>query len=265
MALFDLPALVDHVLNVTGQATLSYVGHSEGTIQAFAGFSRNPTLSSKVNIFIALAPIAYIYHSSSLVFTLLAKLRVPEIFKLFGIRQFLTSEYQLNRLAPWLCNLLPSACNVAIYLFCGATRHINTTRLPVYLSRTPAGTSVKNMIHWAQQIQRDNFQMFDYGSNKENTVHYNSSSPPAYKLSDITVKTALFTGGHDILGDPSDERRLSLELPTSSIVFQKNIPDYAHLDFAWAHDANEVVYKDVVALLQQHLPSFQSAGHVAYV
>jgi len=255
MALYDLPALVDYVLESTGESTLSYIGHSEGTIQAFAGFSRSQELSRKVNLFVALAPIAYIYHSSSPVFTALSKLHVPYLFQLLGVRQFLTSEYQLNRLAPWLCKYLSGICDIAIYAFCGRTRHINATRLPVYLSRTPAGTSVKNMIHWSQQLQRNAFRMYDYGNSKENQLHYGQNEPPDYKLSDVTVKTALFTGGHDILGDPTDEHRLSIELPTSSIVLQKSIPDYAHLDFAWAFDANAMVYRDVVSLLHKHTGS----------
>jgi len=48
MALFDLPANVEFILQHTGVETLSYVGHSQGTTQAFAGFSRNATLQSKV-------------------------------------------------------------------------------------------------------------------------------------------------------------------------------------------------------------------------
>jgi pimeloyl-ACP methyl ester carboxylesterase len=63
-ALIDLPTQVDipfglrtalltclqinYVLRWTGVGTLSYMGHSQGTIQAFAGFIRNHTLASQV-------------------------------------------------------------------------------------------------------------------------------------------------------------------------------------------------------------------------
>ncbi len=55
MALIDLPTQIDYILQVSGFPTLSYIGHSEGTIQAFAGF-QNPAVAAKVNIFVALAP-----------------------------------------------------------------------------------------------------------------------------------------------------------------------------------------------------------------
>jgi hypothetical protein len=39
-----------------GKESLSYVGFSQGTAQAFAAFSSNPKLAAKVNLFVALAP-----------------------------------------------------------------------------------------------------------------------------------------------------------------------------------------------------------------
>merc|ERR1712086_228127 len=127
----------------------------------------------------------------------LAGLNVGRLLQVFGVKEFLPSGSVLNKMDPKICRILSTACDIAIFLFCGPTRHENTTRLPVYLSETPAGTSVKNMEHWAQQVRHQTFQMYDYGSAKQNIAKYNSAQPPAYKLSDITVKTALFTGGHD--------------------------------------------------------------------
>lgn len=57
MADYDLPAMINYVLNVTGQEQLFYVGHSQGTLIAFTGFSDNPALGNKIKAFIALAPV----------------------------------------------------------------------------------------------------------------------------------------------------------------------------------------------------------------
>ena len=61
-AQIDLPAMLDYVLKVTGQKQLFYVGHSQGTIMGFAGFTFNQSLASRVKAFFALAPVAYIKH-----------------------------------------------------------------------------------------------------------------------------------------------------------------------------------------------------------
>jgi pimeloyl-ACP methyl ester carboxylesterase len=48
MQKFDLPAMINYVLEVTGQQQLNYVGHSQGSLIAFAGFSTNQELARKV-------------------------------------------------------------------------------------------------------------------------------------------------------------------------------------------------------------------------
>ena len=53
----DLPAMIDYVLKVTNQSDLFYVGHSQGTIMGFAGFTFNQTLASHIKIFFAFAPV----------------------------------------------------------------------------------------------------------------------------------------------------------------------------------------------------------------
>ena len=50
--------MVDLVLNVSQQEQIYYVGHSQGTVMGFAGFSSMPELASKIKLFVALAPVA---------------------------------------------------------------------------------------------------------------------------------------------------------------------------------------------------------------
>ena len=62
----DLPAYIDFVLEMTGQSQLTYVGHSNGTTQLFMAGSLNPDyFSEKINLFVALAPVAKISHSTA--------------------------------------------------------------------------------------------------------------------------------------------------------------------------------------------------------
>ena len=60
MAKNDLPATMDHIERTTGQDQLVYIGHSQGTLIAFAGLSTNPEFAKKIKLFIALAPIVTI-------------------------------------------------------------------------------------------------------------------------------------------------------------------------------------------------------------
>lgn len=60
LAKFDFPSLIDFVLKQNNAEQLIYIGHSQGTSQAFLGLSFDPSLSSKIKCFVALAPAMYI-------------------------------------------------------------------------------------------------------------------------------------------------------------------------------------------------------------
>ena len=62
-ALLDLPATMHYILRETGEQQLYYVGHSQGTTLAFAAFSADQKLASKVKHVYALAPIIDLNHT----------------------------------------------------------------------------------------------------------------------------------------------------------------------------------------------------------
>jgi predicted alpha/beta hydrolase len=65
MALLDLPAMITYVTRTAGVKQVHYLGHSQGTVMGFAGFSSNHTLASMVKQFYALAPVAKVGHIES--------------------------------------------------------------------------------------------------------------------------------------------------------------------------------------------------------
>ena len=53
------------------------------------------------------------------------------------------------------------------------------------------------MAHWKQIFDTGKFEAFNYGSSKENMIHYGQSTPPLYDLSQIRVPVRLFGGTSD--------------------------------------------------------------------
>lgn len=249
MALYDLPAHINYVLDHTGASSLSYIGHSQGTIQAFAGFPSFPNLAKKINLFVGMAPVAYVHHQRGWALNVIADLDVDRIFQFLGVKKFLTKDF-ISKFAPWLCDVLPNICDDVIELIVGPANNINASRIDVYVGQTPAGTSVKNMVHWGQGLRAEGFQMYDEGSAKANLRRYNSTTPPAYNLSKFNVPTILYTGGKDYLADPKDVQTLISSLPEGVLKKYVNLPSYAHLDFTWAPNA----YFDVYESLLEYLP-----------
>ena len=62
----DLPAMLNYVMDKTGQTELFYVGHSQGTVMGFAGFTVNQTLAKHIKAFFALAPVTTVKHIQGL-------------------------------------------------------------------------------------------------------------------------------------------------------------------------------------------------------
>ncbi|MBW02415.1 Lipase member M, partial [Eschrichtius robustus] len=65
MARFDLPAVINFILQKTGQEKIYYIGYSQGTTMGFIAFSTMPELAQKIRMYFALAPIATVKHAKS--------------------------------------------------------------------------------------------------------------------------------------------------------------------------------------------------------
>ncbi|CAK6436302.1 unnamed protein product [Pipistrellus nathusii] len=249
MAKYDLPATIDLILKKTGQENLHYVGHSQGTTIGFIAFSTNPNLAKKIKAFYALAPVATVKYIKS---PLKELTLIPTfLFKvIFGDKVFFPHHYFDNFLANELCTreLLDDICSNALFIICGFDyKNLNMSRLDVYLSHNPAGTSVQNMLHWTQAVKSGKFQAFNWGSSVQNMMHFDQPTPPFYNVTDMNVPIAVWNGGKDWLADPQDVDLLLPKLP--NLIYHKEIPFYNHLDFIWAMDAPQEVYNEIVNLM----------------
>jgi len=252
MAQFDLPAVIPYILQLTGLRNLSYIGHSQGTIQALAAFSMNESISSMVNLAVLLAPVAYVHHAAGLL-PILADFGIDILFEIFGLREFLPDATILQKLVPGICDWVEWGCEDFLFLIVGGSTNLNETRIEVYISQTPAGTSVKNMAHWSQGIRNEVFQRFDYGSKIENIRHYGQPTPPVYHLENINVPCAFYYGSNDVLADPTDVATLLADVPSARIVRQLLQPGFAHLDYTWgATSSARAMYDDVLVQLAKY-------------
>ncbi|XP_072931727.1 gastric triacylglycerol lipase-like [Epargyreus clarus] len=59
---FDLPIMIDYVLETTGQDNLTYIGHSQGTTAFFVMCSEVLDCDKKINFMVALSAVAWMKH-----------------------------------------------------------------------------------------------------------------------------------------------------------------------------------------------------------
>jgi lysosomal acid lipase/cholesteryl ester hydrolase len=263
MADIDLPTMLRYVLRTTRQQDMFYIGHSQGTLIAFTRLSRDQDLAKKIKAFIALGPVLTVAHIKGLMKVLVDGITEEQfLFELFGVHEFLPNNKLLQLIASDLCSRegIRYICENFVFLLSGFNyRSFNVSRLPVYFSHTPAGTSVQNMVHFSQMVNSKRCQAYDYGNAELNIQHYNQSHPPVCNVSALTVPTYLFSGGRDFLSDPNDVSLLLSQL--NCVVAHEQIAHWQHLDFIWSLDAASLVYSKIVDILHQHVTTHSDSDN----
>ncbi|XP_055590845.1 lipase 3-like [Uranotaenia lowii] len=264
MALYDIPAEIDFVYAMREmerndtQKNLLYVGHSMGTTMIFVLLASRPEYNDKVEAVFAMAPVAFMGHVKSPI-RLLAPFShdIEMIIKFFGGNEFMPQNKIIRYLAKYGCELTEAEryiCENTVFVLCGFDKEqYNATLMPVIFGHTPAGTSTKTVVHYAQEIHESgNFQRFDYGE-AENSRRYGQAKPPSYDLEAIRTPVALFYANNDWLAGPNDVANLFNRLSQSAIgMFKVPNDNFNHVDFLWGNDAPEVVYKQLVMLMQRY-------------
>lgn len=254
LGIFDLPANIDYILNVTGQSQIKIVGFSEGTTMTFILLSTKPEYNKKISVFVGLAPIAYLKNA------------VGPLGFLIHVGPILNAILPINEIAGYfsitkavlnlICTQLPIS-----YEFCYGgffnpligphLSGIESSFFDVIMGHFPAGTSKKNLIHYSQIGLRGPFAKYDYGTVK-NLEKYGSFVPPSYDLKKVTAKVVLVSGLNDMVSTIDDVKLLHDELP--NVIDWKILKDplYNHLDHLWAADAHEVVNTYVLEMLAKN-------------
>ncbi|XP_065321807.1 gastric triacylglycerol lipase-like [Gordionus sp. m RMFG-2023] len=245
MAKYDLPAMVDYILYNTKKDNLYYVGHSQGTLIAFSAFSENFNLASKIKMFFAMAPVAFLGNLRSPIKAMAGiSTNVEFLLDTLGRNEFLPSNAILQMMAAIVCGdkrSLNIVCSNLLFLIVGFNPdNLDKALVPVLASHVPSGTSSKNFVHFAQLITSKKFQKFDFGLLK-NLAIYRSSTPPDYDLSKYDVPTVILWGDQDLMAGPIDVSYLISKLKTVKASFRYE--KYNHIDFLWGLDAPQLYSK----------------------
>ncbi|KRT85848.1 hydrolase, partial [Oryctes borbonicus] len=238
----DLPTMIDYILSTTGQSQLFYIGHSQGTTSFFVMTSEKPQYNSKIRLMVAMAPVAYMSHMTNPFFQLLANFHgtIEWIMGFLGMDEFLPTSSLMEIIGQAACNdesIFQGLCASVLFLVAGwNSQQLNqATMIPVITSNTPAGSSTKQFIHYAQGIDSGKFRQYDLGLIM-NLIEYGSLSPPGYNTKAITAPVALAYSLNDWLAAVVDVKQLESELPNVVLSYLVPDPKFNHLDYMWAID-----------------------------
>ncbi|CAN7938117.1 unnamed protein product, partial [Ixodes hexagonus] len=261
VAAIDLPSMIDTVLKITGKQEMQYVGWSQGALVMLALLSWKPEYNKKISLFSAMGPVPYLGHVRAPV-RLLAPISGPvaTMVKMGGKGQLLLNTPFMKNAANNLCStdMGNSICTFILFLITGVdSKQLNKTRLPVYFSHDPAGTSVNNVLQLTQLMRCDCFRKFDYGIIR-NMVKYGKLKPPPYILSHVTAPVAIYWSKGDWFAAEKDVAHLRKDLSNVVEYYQVPEEEFTHFDFGWGINAEPILYRPMMRK-RKKLNSCQSA------
>ncbi|XP_068741943.1 lipase member K-like [Montipora capricornis] len=249
---YDLPAMINYALQVTGQKQLFYVGHSQGTLIAFNGFSDNPELGKKIIAFFALAPVYTLNDATKII-----KDTAAVFYRIFQrldpnlTFDVLPGEFSVRSLIKLgLCGdmVTKKICFKMLELVVGMdSKNMDESRLPVYIAHSGDGTSFKDFVHFAQVIIYKKCQKFDYGP-KGNQRRYDQATAPMCQVQDMPSPTLMFVAENDLIADPGDNEALKKQI--KNLAHYEVIQGWNHLDFLYGRDAHIVLYPKLVSIMK---------------
>ncbi|KAI9676044.1 MAG: cholesterol esterase [Caeruleum heppii] len=248
-AFHDIPDSISYILSTTSQPSLSYIGFSQGTAQAFATLSIHPTLNDQIDVFIALAPAMSPAGLSNGIVDALMKASPEVIFLAFGRRSILSSAtmWQAILYPPIFVRVIDISLR---FLFNWRGRNISPHQKLAAYPHLYSYTSTKSVVHWFQIIRNKSFQMYD--DEVQPPLSLTRRGGKYYKVAkfptrNIKTPIVLVWGGSDSLVDMSVMLR---ELPKHTVA--KEIPHFEHLDFLWADGVESLVFPHVFDALEAY-------------
>ncbi|XP_063375297.1 lipase 1-like [Cydia amplana] len=252
---YDLPAMTDYILNVTGEQSLQSIGHSEGTTDHFILGSLRPEYNEKYKILIALSPSAYLSNLvppmsifiklAPIINAILRSLNIEYVFHYKGLERILLEA---------ICNpgsVSYSLCTEFVFLIGGYDlQRLESEFLAVVFGHFPSSLSRKALLHCAQVAQSKRFPLFDYGL-EDNLKRYGSTAPPDYNLRNVTMRTALLVGKNDPINGVRDVERLRFVLPNVVHYHLMKPRRWNHFDFVWSNDLPKTLFPHILTLLER--------------
>ncbi|XP_020715809.1 lipase 3 isoform X1 [Ceratitis capitata] len=259
LAIYDLPAMFDYVLNTTQSGSLHYVGHSMGTTTIFVLMSLMPWYMERIRTAHLLAPVAYVDHQGAPLTRFTAPiLGTPSPLtkalsdnNILGYNEFLSlfgAETCANEVVE------ETICANLLFIYTGFDPvNTNYSLIPEIIKTHPAGGSTNQIIHYMQEYVSGHFRQYDHGF-KENILYYSQPTPPDYPLENVRASPPLqiYYADNDLQSSPIDVFRLLPRMGKNIELRHINLTTWNHLDYMWAFNVKKVINKIILSYISEY-------------
>ncbi|KAI8477467.1 MAG: Alpha/Beta hydrolase protein [Monoraphidium minutum] len=266
LALIDLPAQIDFILDFTKQPKLAIVGHSQGCTLTLMMLSWRADYNDKLWLMMLMGPVANSMYIKTPFLAQQAKTGSSLLLSMSGIGQFIPNYATSQLVSGCTFPVKEKWCfDLVNFMFYGPSIYVSSDDFKRCAATWPAGVSTRNLIHWSQMYHtRNGIYMYDFGENCSaswtqqipfeescNQAKYGFDTPLMYDVGKVTAPAALFEGADDLMGTKEDAAVLVSQW-SSPTVFRKIYPKTAHMDFVWAR--RPIMKPDALKVLWDNAP-----------
>nr|XP_026492237.1 lipase 3-like [Vanessa tameamea] len=252
---YDLPAIIDFVLDNTGAKSLSAIGHSQGNSIFLVLGATRPEYNERIRVLVSLSPICFLNNlknSASQILKLLPA--ITRFLSIIGQEEIFSEDTVSARVFRYICGSKKSysfcAHEIFFRLAGSDSEELEADFYPAVVAHYPTGTSKKNAVHLSQVGARRTFAEFDYGF--RNLDIYNSTVSPEYDLSKVTMKVALLAGLNDNISTIKDVTLLRNKLPNVVEYNVVNHKKFNHIDAVWGRNMHIYLFPSIFDILSKH-------------
>ncbi|KAF7287998.1 hypothetical protein GWI33_000058 [Rhynchophorus ferrugineus] len=258
IGLYDLPAMIDHVIKTTNQTKLTYVGLSQGCTAYLVMTSLKPQYNNKILVANLMAPAISLYNNRNILFKLwqYTNFIVEPLFNFFEIHEILRRDHITSQLLAYLCvgphKIANWICTKQVGKILSGMNgdEIDYDIFPNTFYNYPSGTSVKQLLHFLQSKISGNFSHYNYYD--QNPIIYNSLTPPLYDISKSTAPVAVyFSRGDDFLNVETLYNELK-KMPNVVLKYKVPNDNFNHADFILNRDINKLLYNKVIGIIKKY-------------
>lgn len=257
IGLYDLPAIIDYILDTTNTSQLVFAGHSEGTTAFFIMCAEKPEYNDNISLMVALSAVVFMNDIRSPLLRLIGQSAdfLPTLYHALGLYELLPRDEVITTIESTFCGspeIAELICQNIIFVASGFDyEQVNATNLPVIYAHYPSGGSVKQLVHYAQLIKSAQFRNYDYGP-ADNIAKYGTAVPPDYPLNNVNCPVAIFYAVNDWLTSADSTERLIGLLPNIVELYHVPFPAFEHFDYVWAKNVRELVNEEVIYLAKEY-------------